>query len=160
MICCWEFPLCGVTICIVSIENRTQKRISTTDSLYLLYLEETVVSILKLRTVTFIWMKLEYAALVELNWQEKTGVLVDKPKQVPLCPPQIPHKLPWNRSRNSAVKKRRTYLSFTYRYCALSLLGSSDWSDIEPKYYFHNNQADSDGEHRNIKRKREVWYHF
>jgi len=30
------------------------------------------------------------------EWQEKTKVLTEKPVPVPLCPPQIPCRLPWD----------------------------------------------------------------
>ena len=46
-------------------------------------------------------------APVELNWQGKTEVLGEKPVPVPLCPPQIPHGLIWDRTRSSAVRGRR-----------------------------------------------------
>jgi hypothetical protein len=46
-------------------------------------------------------------ALVEWNWQGKTEVLGEKPVPVPLCPPQIPHKLTWDRTRASAVRGQR-----------------------------------------------------
>jgi hypothetical protein len=40
-------------------------------------------------------------APVEWNWQGKTEVLDENPVPVPLCPPQIPHGLTWDRTRAS-----------------------------------------------------------
>jgi hypothetical protein len=45
-------------------------------------------------------------APVEWNWHVKTEVLAEKPAPVPLCPPQIPHGLTWDRTRASAVGGR------------------------------------------------------
>jgi hypothetical protein len=42
-------------------------------------------------------------APVEWNWQAKTDELREKPVPVPLCPPQIPHRLTRDRTRASAV---------------------------------------------------------
>jgi hypothetical protein len=44
---------------------------------------------------------------VEWNWQGKTEVLREKPVPVPLCPPQIPHRLTRDRTRVFAVRGRR-----------------------------------------------------
>jgi hypothetical protein len=41
------------------------------------------------------------------NWQGNIEVLGEKPVPVPLCPPQIPHGLTWNWTRNSAAGSRR-----------------------------------------------------
>ena len=38
---------------------------------------------------------------------ENSEVLGDKPVPVPLCPPQIPHSLNWDRTRFSEVRGRR-----------------------------------------------------
>jgi hypothetical protein len=46
-------------------------------------------------------------APVEWNWQGKTEVLGERPVPVPLCPPQMPHGLTWDRTRASAVGGRR-----------------------------------------------------
>jgi hypothetical protein len=46
-------------------------------------------------------------APVERNWRRKTEVLAEKTVPVPLCPPQIPHRLTRNRTRASAVRGRR-----------------------------------------------------
>jgi hypothetical protein len=46
-------------------------------------------------------------APVEWNWQGKTEELGEKPVPVPLCPPQIPHRLNRDRTRPSAVGGRR-----------------------------------------------------
>jgi hypothetical protein len=46
-------------------------------------------------------------APVEWNWQGKTEELGEKPVLLPLCPPQIPHWLTWDRTRASAVGGRR-----------------------------------------------------
>jgi hypothetical protein len=43
----------------------------------------------------------------EWNLQGKTEVLGEKPVPVPLCPPQIPHLLARDRTRESAVGGRR-----------------------------------------------------
>jgi hypothetical protein len=43
-------------------------------------------------------------APVEWNWQGKTEVLEEKPVPVPLCPPQIPHRLTQDRTQPSAVR--------------------------------------------------------
>jgi hypothetical protein len=48
--------------------------------------------------------------LMEHRWSETEGeteVLGEKPVPVPLCPPQIPHGLTWDRTLASAVGGRR-----------------------------------------------------
>jgi hypothetical protein len=47
-----------------------------------------------------LWLRWSNGALVEWKWQ-------GKPVPVPLCPPQIPHGLTWDRTRFSAVRGRR-----------------------------------------------------
>jgi hypothetical protein len=46
-------------------------------------------------------------APAEWYWRGKTEVLGGKPVPVPLCPPQIPHGLTWDRTRASAVTGRQ-----------------------------------------------------
>jgi hypothetical protein len=46
-------------------------------------------------------------APMEWNWQGKTEVLGEKPVPVPLCPPQIPHRLARDLTRAFAVGGRR-----------------------------------------------------
>jgi hypothetical protein len=62
----------------------------------------TYVSILRIPQMIWVWR-----ATVEWYWQEKTEELGEKPVPVPLCPPQIPHGLTWERTRASAVRGRR-----------------------------------------------------
>ena len=52
------------------------------------------------------WMKCEYKTMVEYR-QRKTDVLGMKPLTVPICLPQIPHGVGWDRARASAVRARR-----------------------------------------------------
>jgi hypothetical protein len=54
------------------------------------------------------WCMREWS-IGEWYWQGKTEVLRDKPALVPLCPPQIPHGLPWDWSRASNDEKQATY---------------------------------------------------
>jgi hypothetical protein len=49
----------------------------------------------------------EYGAAVKWQWQGKTDGLGEKPVPVSLCPPQIPHGLPWTQTRASAVRRWR-----------------------------------------------------
>jgi hypothetical protein len=46
-------------------------------------------------------------SMVEWYWHGKTEGLREKPIPVPRCPLQIPHGLPWARTRASAVRSRR-----------------------------------------------------
>jgi hypothetical protein len=46
-------------------------------------------------------------ALVGWNWQGKTEVLGEKPVPVPLCPPQIPHRLTRDQTLASALGGQR-----------------------------------------------------
>jgi hypothetical protein len=66
------------------------------------------------------WMN-EYGALVEWYWQGKTEVLGEKTVPVPLCPPQISHRLTWDRTLASAVSGRRlTVLTHGVAFCRRS----------------------------------------
>jgi hypothetical protein len=59
---------------------------------------------------------------VEWNWQGKTEVLGEKPVPVPLCPPQIPHRLTRDRTRAFAVGGRRlTAWAMARPCCTLSV---------------------------------------
>jgi hypothetical protein len=49
----------------------------------------------------------EYGAAAEWYWQGKTEGIGEKPLPVPLCPPQIPHGLPWERTGTSAARSQR-----------------------------------------------------
>jgi hypothetical protein len=53
------------------------------------------------------WYMSEYGAWVKWQWQGKPEGLGGKPVPVPLCPPQIPHGLPWERTRAAAVRRRQ-----------------------------------------------------
>ena len=48
----------------------------------------------------------EYGAVVEWYWQGKTEVFGETPVSVPLCTPQIPHGLAWDRVWAFAVRGR------------------------------------------------------
>lgn len=48
-----------------------------------------------------------YGALGKLYWHEVTEVLGGSPDQVPVCPPQILHRLAWDRIWASAMRYRR-----------------------------------------------------
>jgi hypothetical protein len=62
----------------------------------------TYVSILRIPQMILVWR-----ATVEWYWQEKTEELGEKPVPVPLCPPQISHRLTRARTRASTVRGRR-----------------------------------------------------
>jgi hypothetical protein len=60
----------------------------------------------------------EYGAAVERYWQEKTEGLWVKTVPVSLLSPQIPHGLPWERTRSSSVKSRwQTACTMTQPSC-------------------------------------------
>ena len=48
--------------------------------------------------------KYEAGALLTWYWQVNTGVIWEKPVSAPLCPPQYPDALAWDRIRTSAVR--------------------------------------------------------
>jgi hypothetical protein len=50
------------------------------------------------------WYINGHGAAVESHWWGKTKELREKLVPVPLCPPQIPHKLPLERTWTSAVR--------------------------------------------------------
>jgi hypothetical protein len=48
----------------------------------------------------------EYGPCVEWNWQDKPECMPEQDFPVPLCPPQIPHELDYDRNRASTVRRR------------------------------------------------------
>jgi hypothetical protein len=62
----------------------------------------TYVIILRIPQMIWVWR-----ATVEWYWQGKTEELGERPVPLPLCPPQIPHRLTRARTRASAVRGRR-----------------------------------------------------
>jgi hypothetical protein len=84
----------------------------------------TYVSILRIPQMIWVWR-----ATVEWCRQGKTEELGEKPVPVPLCPPQIPHRLTRARTQPSAMRGRRlTTLAMTrsYDYFTVSIFGSSE----------------------------------
>jgi hypothetical protein len=57
---------------------------------------------LRLHSVSGRWRKCDYGILMEWHWEGKMG----GENFVPMsrCSPQIPHGMPWDRSRSSAVR--------------------------------------------------------
>jgi hypothetical protein len=55
------------------------------------------------------------------DWQEKTEVLRENPDSMPLCPPQVSHRLPCNRFRATEVGNRQLHTIVRSLNCLSSL---------------------------------------